>query len=102
MKSQSDRLLRHPATYCWPPFLAIAPQIIGGVLGATRPEVFRHNHGYFEIAIAVGFIAAIGYTFTLWKNRADRRYRVPIFLNMGFILLAVAGGLWSWFMDFFK
>jgi predicted membrane channel-forming protein YqfA (hemolysin III family) len=97
MEPTSDRSLRHPATYCWPPILAVVPLIVGYILGATRPEVFRYTHGYFEIAIMIGFFAAIGYTFRLWKYRADRGLRVPLYLNMGFIILTLAGGFLTTF-----
>ena len=102
MEPTSNRPSRHPAIYCWPPILAIGPLVVGHILGATRADVFRYTHGYFEITIMVGFIAAIGYTFTLWKHRANRGFRVPIFLNMSFLIFAIAGGLLSFLATLLK
>ena len=89
--------MRHPATYCWPPFLAIGPIILGHLLGATRPEVLRRTHGYFEMAAVIGFLAAVVYVLRLRKHHADPRLRSPLHLNLGFILLVVAGGFLTWF-----
>lgn len=88
MSAEAEKPTRHPATFCWPPFLAIVPLVIGSLLGATQPETFRHTHGYFEIAMMIGLMAAVGYTVRLWPYRADRRFKVPIYVNLGFIFLA--------------
>ena len=102
MEPASDNPSRHPATYCWPPILAVVPLIVGHFLGATRPDIFRYTHGYFEIAIVVGFLAAIGYTIRLWKDRADRCLRVPLYLNMGLIILILASGLLIFLAELLK
>ena len=61
--------------------------ILGYILGAMQPETFRHTHGYFEVALLVGLLAAIGYTVRLWPYRTDRRLKVPLRINLCFIAL---------------
>lgn len=61
--------------------------ILGHFLGAMQPETFRYTHGYFEIALLVGIMAAVGYTFRLWPYRTDRRFKVPLRVNLSFIIL---------------
>lgn len=98
MSAEAEKPMRHPATFCWPPFLAIVPVTVGYFLGSTQPETFRHTHGYFEIAMMIGLMAAVGYTVRLWPHRADRLFKVPIYVNLGFIILAACGmvvGLFS-------
>ena len=102
MEPASDRSSRHPATFCWPPILVVVPLVVAHFLGATRPDVFRYTHVYFEIAIVVGFLAAIGYTFRLWKDRADRGLRVPLYLNIGLIILILAAGLLTFLAELLK
>ena len=87
MSAEAERPTRHPATFCWPPFLSIVPFIVGHFLGATQPEAFRHTHGYFEIAMVIGLIAAVGYTIRLWPYRTDKRFKAPFYTNLGFIIL---------------
>jgi hypothetical protein len=90
METAPEKPTRHPATFCWPPFLAIVPVIVGHSLGAFRPETFRHTHGYFEIAMMVGIFAAIGYTIRLRPHRADPRFKVPFLINLAFVILVAA------------
>ena len=100
MGDTADKSKRSAASYCWPPILAIVPVFLGQALGATSPETFRSTHGYYEIAAAVGLMAAFSYTLRLWPHRSDPRLRVPFHLNLAFILFPVIGGGLSFLLSF--
>ncbi len=48
MNPEAEKPSRHPVTFCWPPFLAIVPFIIGDFLGATQTEAFRHTSNVYQ------------------------------------------------------
>jgi predicted membrane channel-forming protein YqfA (hemolysin III family) len=102
MKPTDDTSARHPATYCWPLVLAFAPAAFGYMLGATGPDAFRKTHFYYEIAFFIALLAATGYSFRLWKHRRDPRLRLPLYLNLGFIMLAVTQGFVGLMIAVFK
>jgi hypothetical protein len=95
MEPTNNSSSRHPATYCWPAVLALGSLISGHLLAASRPEVFIQTHFFFEIAMTIGFFAAILFSFRLWNYRSDQGLRFPLYLNIVFVTLVGVGLLIS-------
>jgi len=50
-----------------------------------------NTHGFFEIAMVAGYLAAVIYVSRLWSFRRDRRLRIPFYVNLGMVALPLMG-----------
>ena len=83
----------HTLRFGWPPALGLATGAVLALLSPTSVQ-FRNTHAFYEIAFAVSFLAAAGYTVRLRPSASGGKKTFVWILNgvyFGCLLTIILG-----------